>query len=450
MRGRHTRQRAAAIILVLWAIAILALMVGGMSFMGRQDLAISSLQRDRIVAHTVARAGVEYAIAVVMDDSTLVDTLDDYCLDDSANMRDYPLTGGTFSIIHGSHDAVPEKLYGAEDESAKLNINFADREQLMGLPDMTEPIAAAILDWRDRDEDPQDLGIERSYYMNLQHPYVIRNAPFRTVREMLLVRDVDETLFYGEDTNGNGLLDPNEDDGDKSPPMDNRDGRLDRGWFAYVTTYSFELNQDGYGQKRLNINSANESQLASRLYLEDWAAKSIVKAREEKKFEKLTDLLEVERARDEGGESGEQEDDINFRDDDEQNKPVTLGILQRVIDKITLSDEEILPGRININTAPREVLATLPGVNENLADTIADQRDAMRWFDSIGELLNIDGIGAEEFKKIEDKVTVRSSVFRIYSEGVSASGIAAATIECVFSRGNTDVPRIFYWQESMP
>src|SRR5205085_11622798 len=111
---------------------------------------------------------------------------------------------GSFKVIEERFEEAPLDYYGCTDEAAKLNVNVATREQLMKLPHMTAPIVGAILDWRDRDENPQPDGLERGYYAALPHPYVIRNGPMRTIRELLLVRGVSKELFYGEDTNVNG------------------------------------------------------------------------------------------------------------------------------------------------------------------------------------------------------------------------------------------------------
>jgi len=444
------RRSGAALIFVLWAIAVLSLLTGGLSFAIRQDLAVANLQRGRLTAHALARAGVERAVAAVRDDLLgTLDTLDDLWCDDATVMREIPLAGGTFSVIHGSQEVAPIIWYGAADESGKLNLNTATREQLLALPEMTEPITGAIIDWRDRNEEPQPDGIERSHYAAREHPYIIRNGPFRTVRELLLVRDVTPELFYGEDANANGLLDPNEDDGAASPPEDNADGRLDRGWFAYVTAYSYERNTDAFGQKRLNVAKANAQTIGEKLTLEGWAAKSIVKARDEQPFNHLVDLLDVKLASDVSrGQS--QEDDINPRSDDEKDQPVTLDIFKRIVDSITLTDDEMQMGRININTACKVVLETLPAMDEELAEAIVQDRNGQP-FASIGQLLDVSGITKKEFARLEKHVTVRSSVFRILSQGEAASGLARATIECVVDRGrDEDVPRVLYWLESSP
>jgi hypothetical protein len=105
--------RAKARELVLLAIAVMALLAGGLSFAIRQDLAVSNLRGDRLVAHVLARAGVERATAAVMDDSTAVDTLKDAWSDDSVAMKEVELTGGTFTVVHGTADATPLAAYGA-------------------------------------------------------------------------------------------------------------------------------------------------------------------------------------------------------------------------------------------------------------------------------------------------------------------------------------------------
>lgn len=445
-------RRGAILIVVLWAVVVLSLLAGGLTFAVRQDTAISGLELDRTTAHWLARAGVERAIAVVMEADTLTVALDDVCCDNPVELKEIALTGGTFSVLRESQDESETQPYGATDESGKLNINTATREQLMGLPRMTVPVAAAILDWRDSNEQPEPDGIERGYYAGLPHPYVIRNGLFRTVRELLLVRGVTPELFYGEDANLNGRLEGNEDDGDASEPLDNADGRLDRGWAAYVTAYSYDKNQSGTGMKRLNINSADASSIAQRCRLEDWAAESIVRARQQGEFKTLSALLDVRRDSGQRAEADRgQNADLNNRSDAEKDHAVTRDILARIIDDITLTNDETLPGRINVNTAPPAVLKTIPGIDEDIAHTIVQMREGRGGLASVGELLEITSLSNQKFGQLENSVTVRSSVFRIHSVGSTSSGLGEAVIECVVDRGASGgVPRILYWLESAP
>lgn len=436
----------AALIFVLWSIALLSLLAGGLSFAIRQDMTISNIQRDRLTAHWLARAGVEMAIATIMDDKHSVQTETDLWFDDPTTMQEIKLTGGTFSVFHGDYTDLPRRMYGVGDESAKLNVNNATREQLMKLPHMTNYIAGAVVEWRggSTNQEPQSDGVGRGYYTGQTHPYTMRDGPMRTVRELLLIRGVTPELLYGEDTNGNELLDTNEDDGDASDPPDNMDGRLDRGWFSYLTAYSYEKNVNANGEKRLNLGSADADSLKSRLGLPKWAAESIVKAREKRKFEHLVDLLDVQRDPSVTVDLSEESDDGSSNE-----QPVTNSVFAAIVDDLTLKDDETLPGRVNVNTAPRAVLRALPEVDDELADAIVRYRDGGGVYKSIGDLLSVSGMTKEKFAKIEDSVTVRSWVFRIQSHGYAASDLAEATIECVVDRG-AKVPRILYWLESSP
>ncbi len=438
-------RRAAVLIMVLWAMIVLSLLASGISFAVRQDAALGNIDRDRLVAHWSARAGVEQSIAAIMDDFAGDDSDMDTWYDNEAAYKEVNIGGGTFSVIQDRYEAAPLEWYGANDESAKLNVNVATREQLMRLPKMTASVAAAILDWRDNDENPQPDGIERGYYGSLTHPYHIRNGPLRTTRELLLVRGVTPELFYGEDLNLNGRLDANENDGNATDPPDNADGKLDRGWYAYLTVYTLEKNENGTGEKRLNLKSADAGSLAQRLRIENWAAQSIVKRRDQRAFDHIVDLLEV--PLDSSVQRGPTNEDINLREDSEKNQPVTKSILKLIIDELTLTDDEMLGGRVNINMAPVEVLKTL--MDDELARAVVRERDSVGSFSSIADLLDIKSMTGEKFAQIENSITVRSSVFRILSRGEAESGLASETIECIVDRSGKN-PGVLYWLESSP
>jgi len=128
--------------------------------------------------------------------------------------------------------------FGVIDECAKININTAPFEVLELLPTITPEFAAAIVDWRDEDDDVTENGAEALMYSLQSLPYGCKNAPFETVEELRLVYGATVEMLYGEDTNLNGVLDPNENDGMQTPPLDNQDGILNFGILEYVTIYS--------------------------------------------------------------------------------------------------------------------------------------------------------------------------------------------------------------------
>lgn len=62
--------------------------------------------------------------------------------------------------------------------------------------------------------------------------------------------------------------------------------------------------------------------------------------------------------------------------------------------------------RININTATKDQLNSLPGIGDVLAQKIIDYRDSKGSFKSIEDLKNVNGIGESRFNEIKDKITV--------------------------------------------
>jgi type II secretory pathway component PulK len=147
---------------------------------------------------------------------------------------------------------------GLIDEASKLNLNFATSNMLTGLPNITADVVQNILSWANTNTSAGG-GAESDTYQRLPTPYMCKNAPFETVGELRLVYNMTEDLLYGEDANLNGVLDPNENDGDKLPPSYNQDGQLNPGILEYVTVYTREPNTTTNGTTRLNVTTLTSS-----------------------------------------------------------------------------------------------------------------------------------------------------------------------------------------------
>lgn len=134
---------------------------------------------------------------------------------------------------HGVNNA-----WGLVDEGSKLNLNVVTVEMLQMLPQMTPELSAAIIDWRDVDEEVTENGAESETYSRRSPAYSAKNTNYESVAELRLVAGTDLDLLFGEDGNLNGVLDLNENDLEKALPTDNRDGRLDPGLMEYFTVYT--------------------------------------------------------------------------------------------------------------------------------------------------------------------------------------------------------------------
>jgi len=423
-----TDNQGLVLVAVLWIIAVMMAIVAVVNQTSRLDMKMAMAAADEVRCKWACRAGTESAIAVLNEDLRDSDCLLDLWSDNDEDFNDYPLERCRYTVR-------------VLDEAGKLNINTATKEQLMALPYMEEHIADAIIDWRDQNDDPEVEGAEVGYYENLLIPYRIRNGPIRTIRELLRVKGITEGLLYGEDANLNGRLDFNEKDGELSPPVDNGDEYLDEGWIAYLTCYSYENNVDAEGNKRVNINQANEQQLVSQLQIKDSQARWIVQNRGQS-YRSIADIIS-----DQGAAQPPQGGSANNQN---QTEPIDRQTFAQIADRITITGEDKIPGKININTAPEEVLTVLFGgaeQGEQLAQTvIADRSGLLYGFQSIADLMNQQSMSLEKFKQIADRITIRSDIFTIQCLATSETSGASLQTECVVDRSATPCT-ILYWYQ---
>lgn len=68
--------------------------------------------------------------------------------------------------------------------------------------------------------------------------------------------------------------------------------------------------------------------------------------------------------------------------------------------------QDDMDGKININTAGKEELMTLPGIGQSKAELILSYRESKGNFEKIEELMEIEGIKEGVFNKIKDKIIV--------------------------------------------
>lgn len=368
----------------------------------------------------------------------------------------------------------------------------AARAQLMQLPGMTEAIADAILDWIDEDDEQRTLGAEVNYYSSLESPYAPANGPLRTIEQLLLVKDVTPELLWGVDHNRNHLADPAEV-ATVGLPVDNSTGVLDGGWASMLTLYSAESNTQPSGEAKINVNADDLEQLHEDIAdaLGEAVANFVIAYRqggaEEDPDDDSDDESDGDQQPTDGDDSppgGPDDPDgplagaiptkdpasINVDFDTPAAVPVQhvldmVGVTVRVVEKgeltptlvespwseasgslqnglaemmqaLTTTDAESIPGRININTAPRPVLAGVPGMPPEAVDAILASRDptagATRpdrlqatWVFSEGY------VDLETMREIAPYVTGQGAVFRGQTLGGYESGGPVRRLEVV-------------------
>ena len=270
-------RRGTVLLIVLVVVLLLSLAAYRFSEAMVAELeAARAYQRDA-EARNFADSAIELAGAVLGDRTETGFAVDLYRNPDlfgPAIVResDTDAARGRFVIVAGEPGDLTGTgfRFGLIDESSRVNINVLAKSDLpaeqvrtlmMQLPQMTPETADAILDWVDADTQPRQMGAEDEYYATLNPPYTARNGPVESIDELLKVRGVTPGHLFGEDTNRNGVLDPNENDGQASPPYDDGDGLLWRGWSAYLTSMSREVNRRDDGSPRIDVNQEDLANL---------------------------------------------------------------------------------------------------------------------------------------------------------------------------------------------
>lgn len=85
---------------------------------------------------------------------------------------------------------------------------------------------------------------------------------------------------------------------------------------------------------------------------------------------------------------------------------VQNGTFKEVSDEGSKAGAGEVEGKVNINTADKEQLMTLRGIGESKATAIINYRETQGSFQSIEELMQIEGIKEGVFQKIRDMITI--------------------------------------------
>lgn len=348
---RHPQPHGFALIVTLWvvtALATVALCFG-------HTVRLEQLR----AANTVATVDAEQAtVAAVRYVQALLDAADPALAmpdADTASLEAVPVGTARFWMIgRSSTDTMPdEPVFGLLDEGAKLNLNTATAEMLAALPGMTAELAAAIVDWRDTDDEPQPDGAESETYLRRDPAYACKNGPFESVEELRLVHGADTDLLYGRDRNRNGALDPWEADGTVDVLREGSLPGLERGLLDYVTVWTRAANLRADGSAKLNINdrgaASDVQQLLQTRFDAEVAARTAASANLGRtRYRSLLEFF--------------------------LSSQLTAAQFAAIDDDLTITGNETAEGLVNVNTAPAEVLACLPGIGADAAAGIAAYR----------------------------------------------------------------------------
>lgn len=180
-----SRTRGAALLLVMWLIALLTALIGAFALSARTENLQGRVQVRGLVAQNAARAGVEYALTRVGSSDQKLQWLPD----GRPNRWRYGEAQLEIKIV---------------DENGKVDLNQADMQLLTGLlqsagkleQSEAARLAGAIIDWRDADTLSQPAGgAEDADYSSAGRPYGAKDAEFESVAELEQVLGFTPELY---------------------------------------------------------------------------------------------------------------------------------------------------------------------------------------------------------------------------------------------------------------
>jgi type II secretory pathway component PulK len=363
-----------------------------------------------------------------------------------------PVGEATFYLLGRSLDVVDgtSREFGLIDEASKINLNAGTpgtpptqaqlailSTALKALPMMTEELADAIIDWQDADDAVTGSGAESETYLRFTPAYACKNAAFESIEELALLNGATREILYGEDANLNGVLDPNENDGDASDPPDNADGKLDAGILEYVTVFSRQpATQSGGTTPRIDVAPAGGSPAQVMQAISTVLSDTLGQERAQKIMQPimaspLTSPLDLYITSKERGGS----------------EAMTSDEFGQIAGKLTMSGG-LYPAPVNVNTASETVLACLPGIGTNKAASLIAARLSRGTQDTSYAWI-VETLGNEDARKAGPCVTGESWQVTADVAAVGRHGRGYRREKIVIDNAK-DTPRIVYRRNLAP
>lgn len=250
----NSSKTGSALILVLWTVIIMSLLIGTFAFEMHIEAKIATLERQRFKAQEIARAGFEYANALLsapqLTTDKIADETDSFQSASDRLRNGMNISGLTYDLPDGAF------TLSIESESGRRNINKLSEDEWTllldecGIPTTEQDkLIDCYIDWIDEGDLHQLNGAESddSFYVELG--YNCKNAPIETIDELRLIKNFTPLIIDGGTT---------------------EDGEVVSGIADKLTVW---------GDGKVNINSTSEEVLMSFLELDEAAIDEILDLR---------------------------------------------------------------------------------------------------------------------------------------------------------------------------
>lgn len=265
LRDVRAGERGMALLLTLLVTVILSVVVLEFNYLMRVHATLSSNMVDDLRAEAAAVAGVETAMAALINDMVA---------DSETGIASDTLEEDWSEEIEFDIQSSKAKA-SVSDEMSKLNLNRLIKRPVTDLDmestdlrmvesvrllfeslELDPNLVDVIVDWLDENDEEEPFGAERSYYEGLNPPAGCKNGPIDSLEELLRMEGFGKAILYGDEET--------------------------RGLAEFVTICGDE-------NGRVNINTAPEEVIAAVTNSES-VASMIIGMREDDPFESAEDM----------------------------------------------------------------------------------------------------------------------------------------------------------------
>ncbi len=201
-------ERGMALLLTLLTTVILSVVVLEFNYLMRVHATLSGNLADDLRAEAAAVAGVETAMAVLLNDvvadserGSFSDTLEeDWAGGIQFEIRSSTVTAAVTDEM--SKLNLNRLIERSADEFGIENTNMRMLESVRRLfvsLEIDPNFVDAIVDWIDENSEEEPFGAESVYYESLDPPIRCKNGPLDSIEELLFLEEFDERVLYGEE-----------------------------------------------------------------------------------------------------------------------------------------------------------------------------------------------------------------------------------------------------------
>jgi general secretion pathway protein K len=242
-------EKGSILLLVVWVIAILAIIASLFAVRAKVSVKNAMYLKMKTEGYITLSGAIQRAIYDILVKPAVSDTKE---LDKNRVFFDYQIDGIEVRVKKIPVSAKLSIQQVRLDIWKKIFMSYAKEE------DEAMAIIASIQDWVDKDGLVRIDGAEDDYYQSLDFPYYPKNNKIEDLKELLLIKGIDEEMFYGSD---------------RFPPL----------------TDFFTIYNDG---GKLDINTVSKLVLISLLGIDEETANAIILKRNEQPFTNMNELTD--------------------------------------------------------------------------------------------------------------------------------------------------------------